>query len=120
MTVLALGSAAAVAFCFNSSKMSEICSPAANDTSAMDVARFRLVVTASSAPRSALCPCATAQTAALSLAPCTFRPVFTRLCVAANWSLVRFRFCRAIIAEVLVWMLVVMASSPRTFCDLHH
>ena len=35
---------------------------------------------------------AMAQVAALSLAPCTFRPVFTRLWVAASLELVLFRF----------------------------
>ncbi|MNT63193.1 hypothetical protein D3C72_2009840 [compost metagenome] len=53
-----------------------------------------------------------AQVAALSLAPCTFRPVFTRLWVAASLLFVEFRFWSAMSAEALVRTLLDMASSP--------
>ena len=52
--------------------------PAVEATSAIEVARSRLIFTAPSAPMSARCPWAMAQTAALSLALLIFRPVLMR------------------------------------------
>src|SRR5690606_19477659 len=106
------GSAAAVAIFLSSIRRSEIDSPAARDTSAIEVARFRLVFTASSEPMSARWFWAMAQMEALSLAPCTFRPVLIRLWTSVSRSLVRLRFCSAMSAEALVRTLFDMAFGP--------
>src|SRR6185503_8896895 len=45
---------------------------------------------------------AMAQTAALSLAEATFRPVLTRFWVVISWDSVALRFCSATIAPTLV------------------
>ena len=59
----------------------------------------------------ALWLCAIDQTAALSLASLTLRPVEMRLCVSSNLALVALRFCRATNAAVLVLTLTAMSGS---------
>ena len=69
------GSIAAVTFSFICTRRSEMVWPAVEATSAIDVARSRLIFTDPSDPISARCPCAIAQTAALSFALAIARPV---------------------------------------------
>ena len=71
-------SLAATTFSLSWFSRSEIDSPAERATSAIEVARSRLDLTAERAPTSARWLWAMAQTAALSLAPWTFRPVEIR------------------------------------------
>src|SRR3954463_15093429 len=79
--------------------------PAAEATSAIEVARSRLIFTAPSEPMSALCPWAMAHTAALSLALLICRPVLIRFWTWVRSSVVLFRFCSAVRAAALVWTL---------------
>ena len=104
-------SIAATTFCFISTSRSETVSPAVAETSEIDCARCRLIFTAPRAPMSARCPCAMAQTAALSLAFAIIRPVFTRFWTLASSSLVLFRFCSAVRADLFVWTLIVITLS---------
>ncbi|MNE34517.1 hypothetical protein D3C80_1282430 [compost metagenome] len=79
-----------------------------------------LDLTDSSAPESARWFWAMAQVAALSLAPWTLSPVFTRLWVAASLLFVELRFWSAMSADALVSTLLVMASSPSSNSDLQN
>ena len=74
------GSIAATTFSFICTSRSEMVAPAVDETSAIDLARSMLILTAASDPMSALCPWAIAQTEALSLALLTARPVLMRFC----------------------------------------
>ena len=86
------GSIAATTFSLIWLSRSEIVSPAASETSAIEVARSRLIFTAESAPMSARWPWAMAQIEALSLAPLTLRPELIRFWTCSICSLVLFRF----------------------------
>ena len=103
---------AASTFCFMVLSRSEMDEPAALATSAMEVARFRLSVTACSELTEARCFWAMAQTEALSLAVATFRPVEICPWVAVSESLVLLRFCSASSAETLVLTLIDMSAGP--------
>ena len=90
--------------------------PAVDATSEIEVARLRLMVTASRAPMSARCPCAMAQTDALSLALLTAKPVLIRFWVVLSVASVALRFCSAISAAALVLTLstmVVLSGPPQ-------